>query len=57
MPDLNDFYAFKSTSGSGGTGGGSGGNGSGNAGCLSSSVLGMLVIVAAVSVVLKIVGN
>jgi len=38
MPDLNDFHAFKSTSGGGGTGGG------GGSGCFTWILVGLAIL-------------
>lgn len=53
MPDLDDFYAFNSTSSGGGSGSNGGGSGSGgNEGCLSvfiwaAAILSLIWIIGA----------
>jgi len=56
MPDLNDFYAFKMTSGGSGIGGGknnnSTGGGSGDSGCDTA-----LIVLAVIGWVLWLIGK
>jgi len=56
MPDLNDFYAFKMTSGGSGSGGGknnnSTGGGSGDSGCATA-----LIVLAVIGWVLWLIGK
>ncbi len=48
MPDLNDFHAFKSTT--------DGSSGGGSIGCLSPTIIGVIVIILILYIIGKLSG-